>query len=241
MSTRTDVKSIHANTSGGTVNRTTTKIGGIAALTIAGLAMTGCSMLEGGEKKAEEPQKLAIEGSFVYAPAAGGEDEETEGSSTATFDEGDPEAAAAAVGDLYTLSVSDDGRVEVTRQTCKADPTGTAEPVTDARETAFGELGEATSETTAPLSWLEPGAFAKDKEKEAEVEVLSEDMVRVAGVNFFASDGDQGSQLQTQFDEQCGAIGEESSENESPDAEPTDPPSSEATDATDEPTTGGEQ
>lgn len=48
---------------------------GVTAIVIAGFALSGCSML-GGEredttKQSSKPQQLAIDGDFVFAPAAG--------------------------------------------------------------------------------------------------------------------------------------------------------------------------
>ncbi|WP_240371955.1 hypothetical protein [Brevibacterium zhoupengii] len=217
------------------MNTTTKLSGGFAALAIAGLALSGCSMF-GGEKESEseqpsKPKQLTIDGVFVFAPAAG----DDSGDETPAPTTGD----APNVGDLFTMTI-DGSKVTVSRGSCTTDAEGVPTQTTDARQTSFGELGEASSKTAAPISWLEAGAFAEDDQ--SELAVLSDgNMVKVGKKSFFAADGTQGKALVDQFHGACSAPeGDEGTET----AEPTDPSpgdSGEGSQPSTAPAAGGEQ
>lgn len=188
-----------------------TKLGGTAAIAITGLALTGCGLI--GPESDETP-KLSVDGDFVYAPAAEDSDEEST-PSPATEDTPD-------VGDLFTMTIKGTD-VTVSKQSCVVDADGTAEPRTDVRETAFGELDEANSDTTAPIAWLEAGAFAS--EDKSELTMLSDDMVKVGDKTFFAAEGDQGSALSEQFTDGCQTPDDDEDEGDDSTTEPTEEPS----------------
>ena len=215
------------------------KLGSIAALAIAGLALTGCSVADGGGAEAEPKETksaqaaLEVGGEYIFAPTAGDADEEVEelprgGSTTEEYDSDE-------VGDLFSMTISGKS-VEITHRTCKvSDDEKTA--ITDARETAFGELGEPSQDNTAAITWLEGGAFTS--EAELPLEVLSDGgIVRVGDDNFFDVSGKQGKALVDQFTTQCGT---EPTETEAPD-DADQSPSPDAEDDSAQPSDdGGEQ
>lgn len=210
----TDPKTNHRT--GGIINTATKLNRGVATLAIAGLTLSGCSMLGGeneGEGESEQPSKpkqLTIDGDFVFAPAA----DDDSGDETPAPTTGD----APDVGELFTMTVNG-SKVTVTKRSCTTDAEGVPTPTTDARQTAFGELAEASSKTAAPISWLEAGAFTEDDK--SDLAVLGDgDMIKVGKKSFFAADGTQGNALLDQFDSSCSVpAGDEGTETE----EPTDP------------------
>lgn len=133
----------------------------------------------------------------------------------------------------------DGSTVTVTKRSCTIDAEGMPTPTVDARQTAFGELGHANSTTTAPISWLETGAFADDDK--SELALLSDgDMVKVGNETFFAADGTQGEALVDQFDGGCSATeDDETTETEGPTATSPDEPGPGPQPST-APTEGGE-
>ena len=208
---------------------------GVAAIVIAGLALSGCSMLgderEDTTQQSSNPRQLDIDGDFVFATAA--DDDSGNGTPAPTTGE------APDAGDLFTMTV-EGSKVTVTRSSCTTDAEGVPTPTTDARQTAFGELGGAGSETAAAIEWLEGGAFTEDDK--LELDVLSDgDMAKVGEKTFFAAAGTQGKALIDQFDSGCSAT-EDDEATET--AEPTDPspggPSEDSQSST-APTEAGEQ
>lgn len=208
---------------------------GVTAIVIAGLALSGCSMLgderEDTTQQSSKPRQLSIDGDFVFATAA--DDDSGNGTPAPTTGE------APDAGDLFTMTV-DGSKATVTRSTCLTDAEGVPTPTTDARQTAFGELGGASSETAAAIEWLEGGAFTEDDK--SELDVLSDgDMAKVGEKTFFAAAGTQGKALVDQFEGGCATpVGDEDTEAD----EPTDPspggPSEDSQSST-APTEGGEQ
>jgi hypothetical protein len=214
------------------------KLGGIVAIAIAGLALTGCSATGDGDAAAEpketKPAQLEVDGEYVFAPTAGDADEDVEelprgGSTTEEYDSDE-------VGDLFTMTISGTD-VEITHRTCKVGTDDENTAVTDARETAFGELGEPSEDNTAAITWLEGGAFTS--EAELPVEVLSDGgIVRVGDDNFFDASGKQGKALDEQFSTQCGP---EPTETEAPTDNDQSPSPDAEDDAAQPSDDGGEQ
>lgn len=207
---------------GGTMDPIPKHSRGVTAIVIAGLALSGCSML-GGEREdtnqqSSKPQQLTIDGDFVFATATG-DDSRDKNPAPATGN-------APAVGDLFTMTV-DGSTVTVIKRSGTTDAEGLPTPTVDARQTAFGELGHANSTTTAPISWLETGALADDDK--SELALLSDgDMVKVGNETFFAADGTQGEALVDQFDGDCSATeDDETTETEDPTATSPDEPGQE--------------
>lgn len=171
---------------------TKTKIAGGAAMAGAALlVLSGCSFTE------QEPENVAftLDGEYVYAPVA----------SEATDSSDDSEGIAAdESGKLFVLNATD-RRVEVVLQHCATDAEGRGVVSTDARQTAFGEIGETTDETSAPITWIEGGGFTVGDA--GDVAVLSDgEIVNVAGSNFFRADSNQGAALTEQFTAECEAL-----------------------------------
>lgn len=208
---------------------------GVAAIAIVGLVLSGCSKLEGEKedeaKQPSKPQQLTINGDFVFAPADG--DSSANETSAPTTDE------APDVGDLFTMTI-DGSKVTVTKRSCTTDAEGVPTPTTDARQTAFGELGEASSKTAAPISWLEAGAFTENDK--SDLALLGDGgMVKVGNKTLFAAEGAQGKALVDQFDGGCSAPeGDEDTETDEPTDTSPDEPSKDSQTST-APAEGGAQ